>query len=104
MILICTVAFQKKYKEIIPNWEDDNVETTTDIIQVVGITIQQRKPFVTKIKAGDILKIVREPNNEYDSRAIRVEDSDGNHIGYLAKDCNSILFLKWIWDLNMKSA
>lgn len=83
-------CISKKYKEIIPNWEDDNVETANDIIQVVGITLPQRKSYVAKLQVGDNVRIVREPNNEYDSRAIRVEDSEGNHIGYFAKDCNSI--------------
>lgn len=80
----------QKYKEVIPNWEDDKAQTRNDIIQVVGITILQRVPYVKNIKVGDKLVVVREPNNEYDSRAIRVNDSEGNQIGYFAKDCNSI--------------
>ena len=31
-------------------------------------------------------RLVPEPDNEYDSQAIRVEHSDGHHIGYVPKD------------------
>lgn len=47
-------------------------------------------PYVKNIKVGDKVVVVREPNNEYNSRAIRINDSEGNQIGYFAKDCNSI--------------
>lgn len=83
-------CISKKYKDTIPNWEEDTTESTSDNIQVVGITLPQRKPFVSALNEGDILQIVREPHNEYDSRAIKVNDSNGNQIGYFAKDCNSI--------------
>lgn len=80
----------QKYKDIIPDWEDDKVQARNDIIQVVGISIPQRVPYVRNVKVGDKLGVIREPNNEYDSRAIRVNDSEGNQVGYFAKDCNSI--------------
>lgn len=83
-------CINNRYKEIIPNWEEDKIGFTNDHIQVVGITLPQRKPFVSKINVGDLLEIIREPFNEYDSRAIRVNDLNGNQIGYFAKDCNSI--------------
>ena len=37
-----------------------------------------------------MLELVREPENEYDTRAIRVNDKTGNQLGYVAKDCNCI--------------
>lgn len=83
-------CIDRKYRQIIPNWETKPVENNADIIQVVGITIPQRKPYVANLKIGDVLEIVREPDNPYDSRAIRVNDSNGNQVGYFAKDCNCI--------------
>lgn len=83
-------CINKTYKDIISNWEDDNVGFTNDHIQVVGITLPERKNFVSQLNIGDILEIVREPQNEYDSRAIRVNDCMGNQVGYFAKDCNCI--------------
>ena len=79
-----------KYKDIISNWEDDTVGASNDEIQVVGITIPERVPFVKKLMVGDSLIIEREPENTYDSKAIKVMDSERNHVGYFAKDCNCI--------------
>lgn len=83
-------CISNKYKNIILNWEDEKISFTNDFIQVIGITLPQRKTYVSQVKVGDILEIVREPFNEYDSRAIRVNNSNGNQIGYFAKDCNCI--------------
>lgn len=80
----------RKYKDIIPTWEDEKVENKADTIQVVGVTLPQRRTFVQKLKVGDALTLVREPQNEYDTRAIRVNDSEGNQVGYFAKDCNCV--------------
>lgn len=63
-----------KYKNIIKNWENSEVGATNDTVQIVGITISQRMPYVSKLVIGDKLQLVREPNNEYDPRAIRVND------------------------------
>lgn len=83
-------CINQKYKDIIPYWEQDNVEFSNDEIQVVGIALPQRKAFVSRIKVGDELELIREPQNEYDTRAIRVNDLEGNQVGYFAMDCNCI--------------
>lgn len=83
-------CINKKYSSIIPNWEDSQIEIRNEIIQVVGITLPQRKKFVSNLKVGDTLEILRESQNEFDFRAIRVNDNDGNQVGYFAKDCSCI--------------
>lgn len=83
-------CIENKYKSIIPNWEYSKTIYTTNVIQIVGITIPQRKRFVSKLNKGDKLNIIREPDNPYDNRAIKVVDEDGNQIGYFAKDWSCI--------------
>lgn len=43
------------------------------------------------LKEGDPLKLVREPENEYDPRAIKVLNQDGLHIGYVPRIKNEVI-------------
>lgn len=81
----CGAALRTKF-----NLGQKESNTGNDIIQVVGITLPQRKIYVSRLETGDELDIVREQNNEYDSRAIRVNDLQGHQVGYFARDCNCI--------------
>lgn len=47
--------------------------------------------YTAKLKAGDRVKVVREPNNEYDGMAIMVKDLDGHNLGYIPRQQNKIL-------------
>lgn len=98
-------CLNEKYKDIIPYWETEPIEPTRDKIQVVGITLPQRKNYVSALNVGDTLNYVREPDNPFDKRAIRVNDLHGNQVGYFAKDCNCIYAPKmdmgFIYDLEL---
>jgi hypothetical protein len=83
-------CINKKYSSIIDTWEEDKPSLTDDIIQVVGITIPTRKPFVSALKKGEILVLVRDLNNEYDGNAVMITNNEGKQIGFMAKDCASI--------------
>ena len=72
----------KKYSEIVPNWEKTQNSPMQDI-DVVGIRIKERIPFVAKLNEGDELILERDFNNKYDKNAIKVLDSDKHHIGYI---------------------
>lgn len=72
----------KKYSEIVPNWEKTQNSPMQDI-DVVGIKIKERVPFVAKLNEGDELILERDSNNKYDKNAIKVLDSDKHHIGYI---------------------
>ena len=72
----------KKYSEIVPNWEKTQNSPMQDI-DVVGIKIKERVPFVAKLNEGDELVLERDSNNKYDKNAIKVLDSDKHHIGYI---------------------
>lgn len=43
------------------------------------------------ISAGDALVLKREPENGFDSLAIRVETADGVNVGYVPREKNGIL-------------
>lgn len=44
-----------------------------------------------KLVSGVEVQFFREPNNQYDSRAIVVKDKEGNKLGYIPRDKNEIL-------------
>ena len=43
---------------------------------------------VPLLKTGQVLKLVREADNPYDERAIRIETEDGFHLGYVPRCLN----------------
>lgn len=47
--------------------------------------------LLDKLKIGDKLKFIREPDNEYDELAILVKDEDNNKLGYVPREKNPIL-------------
>ena len=59
---------------------------------VVG-TCFRGDPFelTAGLKEGDVLKLVREPQNRYDPRAIKVLNQDGMHIGYVPRIKNEVI-------------
>lgn len=44
-----------------------------------------------ELTEGVEVQFFREPNNQYDSKAIVVKDKEGNKLGYIPKDKNEIL-------------
>ena len=44
-----------------------------------------------KLTEGVEVQFFREPNNQYDAKAIVVRDKDGNKLGYIPRDKNEIL-------------
>lgn len=45
-----------------------------------------------ELKEGDSARLVLEPENPYDERAIRVDTMEGNKLGYIPRRANEILF------------
>ena len=41
--------------------------------------------LVRKLNLGDILKLVREPHNEYDPNAVRIDTPAGKKLGYVPR-------------------
>lgn len=57
---------------------------------MVGVTRPERRKFVSNVKIGDNLFLIRDEDNPYDRNAILVVDNDDNEIGFIAKDWASI--------------
>lgn len=54
--------------------------------KVIGIRTEKSKSNAEKLKVGDIIKLLREPNNIYDKNAIAVYNINNEKIGYIARD------------------
>ncbi len=55
------------------------------ILKLVGVTFAtQREPKLKELKPSGVVKFEAEPDNEYDSNAVKVLYK-GNHIGYVPK-------------------
>lgn len=61
-------------------------------VHIAGTThIDNMNELEPKLIEGVEVQFFREPNNQYDSRAIIVKDKDGNKLGYIPRDKNEIL-------------
>jgi len=74
-IKVCPFLHIMMYKDYVPG-----------LFPVVGIRIPERVPFVSRIKVGDEVQLIREPDNAYDPFAIKVLDLSGNKLGYIERE------------------
>ncbi len=51
--------------------------------KVVGVTFENRQEIISSMYEGQPLKLLREPNNEYDPNAVKVITGSGLQVGYL---------------------
>lgn len=49
-------------------------------------------PDVTCLQDEDAVNLVPEPTNTFDPKAVRVDDINGQKLGYLPKDCTECYF------------
>lgn len=55
-------------------------------VRVVGVTFGNRQSVIKRLVKGDIVTLRREPDNPYDSNAIRVENGSGQQVGFINKE------------------
>lgn len=61
-------------------------------VHIAGTThIDNMDVLEPKLIERTEVQFFREPNNQYDSKAIVVKDKEGNKLGYIPKDKNEIL-------------
>lgn len=61
-------------------------------VHIAGTThIENINILEPKLAEGVEVQFYREPNNQYDSKAIVVKDKEGNKLGYVPRDKNEIL-------------
>lgn len=53
--------------------------------KVVGVTFDGRQDVVARLQPGDALRLMREPDNPNDGKAITLIDRDGCRVGYLKR-------------------
>jgi len=51
---------------------------------IAGLT--HARPDFNKMKEGDTVRLIAEPNNQYDPAAVRVEHPVAGKLGYIPKD------------------
>ncbi|MDO8886721.1 single-stranded-DNA-specific exonuclease RecJ [Candidatus Oleimmundimicrobium sp.] len=51
--------------------------------KVAGVTFEGRQAILANLEAGTRLDLIREPDNPHDENAIRVDDENGNNLGYI---------------------
>ena len=57
---------------------------------VAGFPYYQGPMIISNLKPGEQLKLLREPNNPYDSKAIAVFTSNGHKLGYVPRTHNPL--------------
>ena len=61
-------------------------------VHIAGTThIDNIDVLEPELTEGVEVQFFREPNNQYDSKALVVKDKEGNKLGYIPKDKNEIL-------------
>lgn len=60
-------------------------------LKLAGVTYNNRQLNIQKIKVGDELVYIREPENAYDKNAILIKTKSGLEIGYVPKENNKTL-------------
>lgn len=73
--LYSTECSETKYKNVL--------QAERFFTKIVGVTFENRQEIIAKLSEGQILQLRREPQNNYDSNAIKLETSTGEMVGYL---------------------
>ena len=53
--------------------------------KVAGVTFEGRQTVVRRLRPGEVLQLVREPDNPHDPDAIKVLRKNGDQVGYVEK-------------------
>lgn len=63
------------------------------VFKVAGVSFHKKK--VESLSEGDILTLQRDPDNKYDSNAIKILNSKEEMVGFVPKDFNSAIVKKF---------
>ncbi len=70
--------------------DDDETNPVNTIIvpefKIAGTFAVAERSYLSYLSAGARLRLIREPENEYDAKAIRIEDEFSFKLGYVPKD------------------
>lgn len=82
---------ENKYQDNYTNaLAKDNPKTLYKVIEfnISGVTYNNRQSNISKLRAGENLKLIREANNKFDSNAIQIFNSLNQELGYVPKEIN----------------
>jgi len=88
-----------KYNHL-PNWEKNEVPNGKYTLPVLGVNIENRRQHINALEKGEEIFLLREPNNPYDSYAIKVMNKEGKDLGYIKKEWAAIF--SWKMDFGFK--
>ena len=94
--------FDRNYNQL-PYWEESKKVSNKFIIPILGVNIGSRKQYINSLNKGEEIFLVREPNNAYDSYAIKVINKDGHDLGYVKKEWAAIFSWKMDFGFEYKS-
>ena len=61
---------------------------------LMGLTLSiighKDNKWQSRVTVGQVVCLVKEPSNKFDSEAIMIKDLDGNHIGYVANSTGTV--------------
>lgn len=63
------------------------------VFKVAGVSFHKQK--VESLTEGDILTLERDPENKYDSNAVKILNPEGEMIGFVPKEFNSAIVRKF---------
>ena len=63
------------------------------IFKVAGVSFHKQK--VESLSEGDILTLQKDPNNKYDSNAIKILNNKEEMVGFVPKEFNSAIIKKF---------
>lgn len=55
-------------------------------VKVAGVTFDNRQRLIRRMFVGERVSLVRDPYNPHDRNAIKVINSNGDHIGFIPKE------------------
>ena len=81
------------YGSLYEEYDDDDEDVDEyqfNDFPVVGTQYENRNERIEKLRVGDPVELVREPDNQYDSNAILVRTRDGS-LGYISSEHSSLI-------------
>ena len=68
-----------------------NVSTRSIETRVVGVTFENRQAVVALLTEGERVSLIRDPDNPFDSNAVKVVRWDRQQIGFLDRELAKIM-------------
>jgi HEAT repeat protein len=78
-------SFYNRQKQVITN-NDINLMGQPFEEKIVGVSYDDCQKYIKSLSVGDIVFLLREPENPYDQNAIKVVNSNGDKLGYIARN------------------